>query len=81
VLGLTQEPVDGVGELALLGERAGSIARPLEQVLVAPEPHEAQIRVARLPSAEELALSADLEVALGELEAVEIGRASCRERV
>ena len=52
------------------GKRSGGFARPLEEILVAAEPDEAEIRVARLTRAEELALAADLEIALGELEAV-----------
>src|SRR4029450_9205589 len=44
--------------------------RTPEQVLVPTQVHEVEIREPRLPSAEELALSADLEIALCELEAV-----------
>ena len=62
---------------AVVGERAGPIdesgslaARELEQRPVSAETRELQIGEARLARAEELALAADLEVSLGELEAV-----------
>ncbi len=70
MLGLAEEAVDGVGEEPLVGERSRRVSRTLEEILVAAETDEAQVGVAGLPRTEELALAADLEVALGELEAV-----------
>ena len=45
-------------------------AGPLEEGPVDPQPREAEVREARLPRAEQLALAAQLEVDLGQLEAV-----------
>src|SRR5438552_14330693 len=50
----------------LLRERAG----PFDEVAVGAQPREAQVAPARLPRAEQLPLAAQLEVDLGELEAV-----------
>ena len=51
-------------------ERAGELARSLEEGAVGAEAREAEVAEARLARAEELALAAELEVALGELEPV-----------
>src|SRR5438477_9702337 len=50
----------------LLRERAG----PFDEVAVGAQPREAQVAPARLSRAEQLPLAAELEVDLGELEAV-----------
>src|SRR5918996_5300234 len=70
MLGVAEEPVDLVREQALLRETERSVARPLEELLVLAQPDEAKVGEARLACAEKLALAADLEVALGELEPV-----------
>src|SRR5206468_843894 len=70
VLGLAEEVVDRLGEKPFVGQCCGDLTRALEQILVLPETHEAQVRVAGLARAEQLALATDLEVALGQLEAV-----------
>ena len=48
----------------------GELLRALEQVAVGAQPREAEVGQARLSRADELPLAADLEVALGQLEAV-----------
>ena len=70
MLRLAEEPVGRVGEQALVLEPARDLARPLEEVAVRAQPHEAEIREPRLARAEQLAFAADLEIALGELEPV-----------
>src|SRR5881275_2134449 len=54
----------------LAGELVRERARALDQRPVGAEAREAEIRQPRLPRAEQLALAPQLQVALGELEAV-----------
>ena len=54
----------------LADERSGKVARALEQRPVGAEAREAQVADPRLARPEQLALAPQLEVALGELEAV-----------
>src|SRR5262245_27151275 len=51
-------------------ELSGGLARTLEQLPVRTQAREFQIRETRLPRPEQLALAADLEILLGELEPV-----------
>src|SRR6478672_425399 len=66
-----EDPLDFVVQRALVvDERVGDLPRALEQLAVRAQAREPEIRDARLPRAEELALAADLEILVRELEAV-----------
>ena len=54
----------------MVEQRAGGLARPLEQRAVGAELREAELGETRLTRAEQPALAAQLEVLLGQLEAV-----------
>ena len=69
--GLWEAGVDLVGERAFdVDERAGGLARTLEERAVGAQARELQIGEPGLARAEQLPLAADLEVFLRELEAV-----------
>lgn len=70
VLGLAEEALDLGLEKRLSLELGGQFLRSLEQVAVGPQAGEAKVRDAGLPRTDELPLTADLEVPLGELETV-----------
>ena len=71
---LAEDPLDLVVERPrLVDELCRRGARALEQLAVGAQPREAEVGEPGLARAEQLALAAQLEVALGELEAV--GRA------
>ena len=70
MLGAAEQPVDLEVEQAFFLEACGELARVLEQVAVGAKPGEMEIGEPRLTRPEELALTADLEVSLGELEPV-----------
>ena len=68
---LAEDALDLVGERTLVVDQAlGSGSRALEQRAVVPPVDEAEVGEPGLARAEELALAPELEVALGELEAV-----------
>ena len=79
--GVAQQRVLGRLEARVLGEqRLGAGVRALEQLGVLGQPREAEAGQAGLARADELALAAQLEVDLGQLEAVAVARASARSR-
>src|SRR4051812_20314227 len=70
-LAVGEEALDLVVQRARLGDEGiRSHARALDQVAVGAEAREAQVGEPGLARAEQLALAADVEVDLGELEAV-----------
>src|SRR5512147_836092 len=70
VLRLAEEPLDRVVEERLALEPRRQLLGPLQEVAVRAEAGEAQVGQPGLARADELALAADLEIALGELEPV-----------
>ena len=70
-LAVGEEALDLVVQRAgVVDELAGRLARPLDQVAVGAQAREAEVGEAGLARAEQLALAADVEVDLGQLEAV-----------
>src|SRR4051794_39117371 len=67
----SEQPIGLVLPRPVLDEKlAGEVARALEQVAVGSQPRETEIAQPRLPGPEQVPLAPQLEVPLGELEAV-----------